>query len=58
MDGVGSAFTVTVLVDESLQPLLFVSNTLTVPVPALVHFITALLLVPPLVILPPVTVQT
>ena len=56
-EGVGNAFIVTLFVEESLQPLLFVSTTLAVPVPELVHFITALLEVPPLIILPLVTVH-
>ena len=56
-DGVGVAFTVTLNVDESLQPLLLVSTTFAVPVPDVVHFIMALLVVPPLVMLPFVTVH-
>ena len=56
-DGTGVAFTVILIVEESLQPLLFVSTTLAVPVPAVVHFITALLVDQPLVMLPLVTVH-
>ena len=56
-EGVGNAFIVTLLVDESLQPALFVSTTFAVPVPLVVHFITALFVEPPLVTLPLVTVQ-
>ena len=57
-EGVGSAFTVTLFVEESLQPLAFVSTTFAVPVPEVVHLITALFVEPPLVMLPFVTVHT